>query len=189
MEEYISQIAVTLEGSGLRARLGRTRVQSLSPVANFCPRLFPSSQVGSWRLLRIFCPLLGNLSFPQPFAERELLFYSRLLPLLKANPSGEGSPGHAPGSLDFLSIHHPKERGWVVSSFLQFSLSLTLSLPPPLPPHLSKIFVCLFVCSCGTWSQFLKPVPKLPTCFSDSYEYISPFGLWTGSGETLLTNT
>lgn len=68
--------------------------------------------------------------------------------------SGERPLAHTRGSLRFVLSFHHQGRGWVV----------------PVP----SLSLSLFFFSCGTWSQFLKSVPKLPIGFRESSEYF-PF--------------
>lgn len=122
-------------------------VQSLSPVANFCPAhpLLPKSR--SW--LPLVTPV-GSVHCSQSLLNWGPLFInSRLLSLLQASRQGRAGQAHPPGLWTLSCPLIITERGWIVSSF--FFLSL-------------YFFFFFFLCSCGTWSQFLKSVPKLTSC-------------------------
>lgn len=125
-------------------------VPSLSLVANFCPAhpLLPKSR--SWPLLWVLSPLWAVSTVPSLLLNWRLFFFfftAGSSPCSTQTGGGEGWAGSPPGSLDFvLSFHHQREDG------LCFLFCFSL--------YVFCLFVCLF-CSCGTWSQSLKSVPKL----------------------------
>lgn len=128
-------------------------VPSLSLVANFCPAhpLLPKSR--SWPLLWVLSPLWAVSTVPSLLLNWRLFFFFFFLqqaPLPAPRRPAGGRAGQAL-LLGLWTLSCPfiiRERMDCVFFFVSLSL------------YVFCLFVCLF-CSCGTWSQSLKSVPKL----------------------------